>query len=403
MEGSPFNRSGLTSRSPPPTPPVRVYLDEPAPEIVSTPEIQSWMNSIELCLKEVCTISSEGKLNSDQKLRISNLCRKVSNGTSQMAVQYQSLKHKTLISHSNMQALKEKYDLSQRIHELKVSIDESSKSSGSTSFAEMVKIIANNFIQPPKVSAIAIYPSDKQKTSEDTKSLVQKIISPSQMQLHVRGLRKTRNGGVIISTENKADVEKLKQSSQLKTSGLTVDEPLKRKPRIVIIGVPTSMSEADVFSYIYKQNLSDKLNNSTMESFLASTNLSHKSGKKDAETCNFIIEVSAEVRKALITKDRVFVNWSSCPVRDFTLVTRCYKCQQYGHAAKTCREVVNSCGHCGVVGHTMEECTKKAEAPKCATCLRFKKPCDHRTGDALCPAKLMAEKRYINSVDYEGA
>ena len=141
----------------------------------------------------------------------------------------------------------------------------------------------------------------------------------------------------------------------------------------------------------------------SLEKFLASIKLNHKSGKKDAAPCNYVIEVSASIRKALITSQRVFVNWSSCPVRDFTLVTRCYKCQQYGHAAKSCREDTSTCGHCGVIGHSIKECTKKAEPAKCATCLHFKKPCNHATGDSDCPARKLAEKRYINTIDYEGA
>lgn len=410
MECSPFNRSGMTRRSPPPTtPPVPAppepvdKLDDP-PEAVSTPEIQNWLTSIQQCLNEVCTISTEGKLNSDQKLRIANLCRKVVHGTSQMAVQYQSLKQKAIQTHMSFQALKENHDLSQRLQDLQQCIQGSSKPVvGAVSFADVIKKGASNFIQPSNVSSVAIYPTDKMKSSEETKTLVQKLIRPDQMKLHVRGLRKTKNGGVIISTDTKGDIEKLKNSAQLTNSGLTVDEPQKRRPRIVVIGVPVSMQETEVFNCLFQQNLADQLQGATLETFLTSIKLSHKSGRKDAETCNYVIEVPAHIRKALITKERVFVNWSSCPVRDFTLVTRCFKCQQYGHAAKTCRNEACTCGHCGELGHAMKECSKKAEPPKCATCLHFKKPSNHKTGDPDCPAKTTAEKRYINSIDYEGA
>ncbi|XP_026331286.1 uncharacterized protein LOC113238665 [Hyposmocoma kahamanoa] len=410
MEGSPFNRSALTRRSPPPTPssqppaPAESLQNEDPPDVVSTPEIQNWMSAIEQCLNEVCAISTEGKLNSDQKLRISTLCRKVANGTSQLAVQYQSLKQKAVQAYSSLKALKENQDLSQRLQDLKQRIEESTNPLSSTvSFADMVKKSSNNFVQPNKISSVAIYPTDKLKSSDETKNLVQKIIRPEEMKLHVRGLRKTKNGGVIISTDSKDDLEKLKQVAQLKTSGLTVDEPHKRKPRIVIIGVPTSLQETEVVNCIFQQNLADKLQGMSLESFLNNIKLSHKSGKKNTESCNYIFEVAPRIRKALITNDRVFVNWLSCPVRDFTLVTRCFKCQQYGHAAKTCREEATICGHCGEAGHTIKDCTKKTEPPKCATCLHFKKTCDHQTGDFNCPARKMAEKRYINSIDYEGA
>lgn len=397
---SPFNRSDKIRRSPTPRP--EDEMDEKAPEIVATSEIQHWMSTIEQCLNEVCAISAEGKLNSDQKLRINNLCRKVGHGTSQMAVKYQSLKQNALLVQASFQALTEKQDLSERLQDLKRSIQESSVS-GNPSFADMVKRDTNSFIRPNSLQSVAIYPKDKFTSSDDTKTLVQKIIDPGVMKLHVRGLRKTKNGGVIISTDNKDDVVKLKQSAQLTSSGLTVDEPLKRRPRIVVIGVPTSMQEQEVFKCIYEQNLADTLQDTTCDKFMSSIKLSHKSGKKDSGTCNYIIEVPAIVRKALITRDRVFVNWSSCPVRDFTLVTRCFKCQQYGHAAKSCRAAAHTCGHCGDLGHSLNDCTKKAEPAKCATCLQFKKPSNHKTGDIECPARKMSELRYVNSIDYEGA
>lgn len=412
MEDSPFDRSSKCVRSPPSTPvPVAVPASTPqapiqrndAPEVVSTSELQNWMATIELSLKEVCAIAAEGKLNVEQKTRIINLCRKVSHGTSQMSVMYQSVKAKALQSHYAIRTLENQLDLSQQLQNLKRCIEDTTKPAQGPSFADMVKKGANNFIQPSYLSSVAIYPSDKLKTSDETKTLVQKIISPEEMKLHVRGLRKTKNGGVIISTETKDDIEKLRQSVQLTKSGLTVDEPHKRKPRVVIIGVPASMQENEVFTCVYKQNLAEKLQDCSLETFLSLIKLSHKSGKKDSETCNYIVEVPAVIRKALISQDRVFVNWSSCPVRDFTLVTRCYKCQQYGHAAKSCRQTSYTCGHCGDQGHSVKECPNKADEPKCATCLHFKKPDKHNTGAADCPAKIMAEKRYINSVDYGGA
>lgn len=88
-------------------------------EVISTPEIQKWMSSIEMHLNEVCSIATDGKLNSDQKMKISNLCRKIGSGTSQMAVLYQSLKKKALQTYNMVEALKEKRDLTEHIAELK--------------------------------------------------------------------------------------------------------------------------------------------------------------------------------------------------------------------------------------------------------------------------------------------
>lgn len=405
MDASPFTRSGLIRRSPPPTPDQRNTQESVRPiETVSTSDIQTWMSSIESCLNEVCSIASEGKLNSEQKLRINNLCRKVGHGTSQMAVLYQALKQKAIVADVSIQTLNEKQELTERLSEIKQTIQETfEKSQETNSFADIVKKSKNHFLRPNNFSSVAIYPNDKMKTSDETKTLVQKIICPEEMKLHVRGLRKTKNGGVIISTEKKDDIEKLKQSLHSSTSGLTVGEHTKRRPRITIIGVKSSLAENEVYKCMYEQNLTEKMPSLTRESFSSSIKLSHKSGKKDAETCNYVLEVTANIFKVLIAQERVYINWSSCPVREFTLVTRCFNCQQYGHAAKTCKEAKPTCGHCGELGHQITDCTKKSESPKCASCMRFKKQSSHKTGDTDCPAKKNAEQRYINSIDYEGA
>ncbi|KAF9804245.1 hypothetical protein SFRURICE_020673 [Spodoptera frugiperda] len=241
MASSPFSRGDRCARSPPPTP---VPTDTPKPEpahashpqtptqrneleVISTPEIQNWMKTIDQYLGEVCVIASESKLNSEQKMRISALCRKIGHGTSQMAVQYQSVKMKAVLANSTVQRLEDQINISQQLQELKTTIGASIKPNTGSSFADMVKKGTNKFIQPLNLSSVAIYPKNKQISSDETKSLVQKIICPEQMKLQVRGLRKTRNGGVIISTESKDDIEKVKKSMQTTNSGLTVDEPQK--------------------------------------------------------------------------------------------------------------------------------------------------------------------------------
>lgn len=399
---SPFNKSDLTRRSPPPSSPIPQSNEV---DSMSSAEIQTWMTGIENSLSEICSTVSQVKMLADQKIRISNLCRKVTHGTSQMAVMYQALTLKTAQALDSIKTLQDSNDMALRLSEVKLAIQESCNKPTSTQtyYADMVKKGSNNYICPSNTSSVAIYPKDQLKSSDDTTNLVKKIIIPEKIKLHVRGVRKTINGGVIISTDSKADIEKLKNTVQQSSSELVVDEPYKRRPRVIVIGVSASMPESEVLKCIYEQNLADKLPSLSLESFLSSIKLSHKSGKKDSETCNFIIEVPANIRKALIVQDRVFINWSSCPIRDFTLVTRCYNCQQYGHAAKSCRDSTPTCGHCACSGHSIKECAKKSATPKCASCLRFNKPSDHKTGDPDCPAKKMAELKYINSVNYGGA
>lgn len=113
-------------------------------------------------------------------------------------------------------------------------------------------------------------------------------------------VRPYKNKGVII-TETKQDAEKLKKAVDLFSSSLTSDEPANYKARIVIVDLPISLSKGEVFSCLFEQNAADKYPLITLESFMTLTKRSHKSVSKGIPSFNYIIEVSASVRKALIT------------------------------------------------------------------------------------------------------
>ena len=120
------------------------------------------MTSMEQQLNEVCSIATDGKLNSQQNLKISNLCRKIG---SKMAVLYQALKQKAFQAVNIIDDLKEKRSLSEQISELKHTI-KASDAMGNTSFADMVKKGSNHVIRPNNLSCVAINPSDGLKSSQ---------------------------------------------------------------------------------------------------------------------------------------------------------------------------------------------------------------------------------------------
>ncbi|KAI5646506.1 hypothetical protein NE865_01439 [Phthorimaea operculella] len=384
----------------------RLTMLDPDVELVTTPEIDRWISEVERALEEICSISNDStkKLDADQKLRINYRSKDILAGIAHLATKYQSIKYKYMIANRELNSKEEEIEIAAQIEDLKQCVKSTpNPAPQAASFADAVKIRKNSVVHPTASSSIAIYPANKDSSSDDTKKLVQTLIKPDELKLHIRGVRNTKNGGVIISTNGKEDLEKLRKSEKLIESGLTLEVATKRRPKIILLGVPSSTSEAELKDCIYEQNIAGKLPNLTKDRTLSSIRLSHKSGRKDAPSCNFIIEVTAELRKFLIQQGRLFINWTSCPVRDFTLVTRCFKCQQYGHSAKFCKDASPTCGHCGSTGHSFKDCNNKAQPEKCATCLRFQKPSAHKTGDEQCPARKSAELRLLNSIDYVGA
>jgi hypothetical protein len=169
---------------------IRDQEDENASEVVSTADIQGWLCSIDKCLNEICMVFCDGKINPDQKLRVTNLCSSIGRSTEQMAVKYQSLKQKALSNYSTLPSLKEDQKIKQALKNIKQSVESCTKPSGYSK-----KEPENSYVRLNPISSVSIFPADSSKSSDDTKNLVQKIISPEEMKLSDRGFRKLRTEG----------------------------------------------------------------------------------------------------------------------------------------------------------------------------------------------------------------
>lgn len=206
--------------------------------VIPTSEIQKWMSSIEQQLNEVHTITADSKLDSEQKLKISSLCRKIGYNASQMAVLYQSLKQKAVQVTDTIDNLQEKCKLTEHILGLKETIQKSCATRNELC-AGMIKKDVNSTVRPNNVSSVTTYPSNTLsiQSSEDIKSRVQNLIHSEQMKFYMRGVRKTKSSGVIADTENKQDAEKsimnagIQQGCRHSMFVRTGDEPAKHKPR----------------------------------------------------------------------------------------------------------------------------------------------------------------------------
>ncbi|KAL0269068.1 UNVERIFIED_CONTAM: hypothetical protein PYX00_010804 [Menopon gallinae] len=123
----------------------------------------------------------------------------------------------------------------------------------------------------------------------------------------------------------------------------------------------------------------------TKEEFTSKFSLSFQVGNKDTPRTTWVATVSPDVRTQVITTGRLYIGWSSCRVTDYCSITRCYKCQRYGHVAKHCRSQ-ETCGHCAEEGHNRKSCPHLEKPASCANCQRGKKPHQHEVTDRKCPS-----------------
>lgn len=91
----------------------------------------------------------------------------------------------------------------------------------------------------------------------------------------------------------------------------------------------------------------------TAEDFAQSFKPVFKTGKRDQAVTNWVAEVDPGLRTRILDQGRIFLEWTACKIKDFTSVSRCCNCQQYGHVGKHCKGK-KICSICAQEGHTQE-------------------------------------------------
>lgn len=239
------------------------------------------------------------------------------------------------------------------------------------------------------------------KESEEVMATLKRLVKPSEIGLKVRRLTKI-NKGVIVEVENEEGVEKLMKNQALTDAGMKVGKPAKKNPVIMVYDVSSELNEGDVKREIFGKNFQGC--EIVQEEFNKEFEIRHrhKDGGSKGKKVHIVVECSVRVRNLLRSRERVFIEWQSCRVKDYVDVARCYKCQRYGHVAKHCNAAKSECSYCAGE-HEYKVCPNKSDKTKvrCVNCKREGREDDrHDAGWRRCPAYERAVKRENEKIDY---
>lgn len=252
-------------------------------------------------------------------------------------------------------------------------------------------------IEPPSSVYIAQTDLSREKypTVQELKQGIKKSFTPAKEGIKIRGLVETTRG-VIIRTQTKEEATRLAQSERIKELGAKVNLENKRLPRIIIYDVPSDLEQEKIVELFWTIN-AKKLDPNKQHFSLV-----FKTGPRGRDTVHWVAEVSPAVRNEILAEGRVFLDWSSCNVRDWVAVTRCNKCQGFSHIEKFCPATVVNCGYCSERGHVSGDCPKQKTGgpPKCINCSKTNSASNHPTNDKDCPSYKRAIERLVMRTKY---
>lgn len=219
----------------------------------------------------------------------------------------------------------------------------------------------------------------------------------------------TKNRQVILRMSSKSDTElissALREEESLKDK-VKINVPRKRRERMLILSVDpdiqedtvkdtleSTLSEVVVGDGLYR-GLTNKLNSQKLDAQAREVlqelyketapevhiikNIKTRNGK-----VNWLIDVDRNCRDHLIQRKRICVDFERYRVVDFVSITRCFKCQAFGHYAGTCNRDTH-CVKCSGP-HILKDC-KETEVV-CCNCYfeNSSGDCSHRADSPDCP------------------
>ena len=273
------------------------------------------------------------------------------------------------------------------------------------SFAQVVSMPATKPMSINKL--VKIIPTLKSNTPQNVAKIVPpkgtpypekavvNIYNSAEHNVKVRNLQTASTKDLIVRTNIPDDINKLAKSTALAKHGYKVIPFKPRNPKILIFGVSISDKKLLVESFYYQN---EEVAGDDIVIFDQQFRPSH-SWSRNKRTHNWVVGVDR--KRILVNGSRIYNQWQAHRVVDYIDVTRCFKCQKFGHVSKYCQQKEERCRHCSQQGHGYKICLNLNNPPVFTSYKQNKLPAAHRIADKTCPSFIKDAKQQLLRTNFD--
>lgn len=209
----------------------------------------------------------------------------------------------------------------------------------------------------------------------------------SELGKHVRKIRRTQQGELLLEVEGKASENVPKFKSDLEASLKEMASVRRGAQRVALscCGLHEATTADDLHSCLVTQ----------FQGILLSIEDIRGLRRMRDGTQIATVLMNAKDAITVLEKGMVTVGWSRCRIIQYMRPIRCFRCLEFGHRTSSCKSVDRSdcCLRCGEHGHKAKGCVA---LPKCVICSSDVYR-NHATGGFACPTYKASITKGANS------